>query len=113
MRRSSFGFFFLDVIHQSLIKLRLLSQSLEVLVFINDSLIFLSSYGSYYDFFLFLLLKVVASGIWVAPGDSEEISVAFSQSLRNCIERFIFLSSSEIMELRYLIFKLFDIATER
>jgi mediator of RNA polymerase II transcription subunit 13 len=37
--------------------------------------------------FLFLLLKVVASGIWVAPGDSEEISVAFSQSLRNCIER--------------------------
>ncbi|KAL0661583.1 hypothetical protein Bca4012_098420 [Brassica carinata] len=26
-------------------------------------------------------------GIWVAPGDSEEISVAFSQSLRNCIER--------------------------
>lgn len=64
-------------------------------------------------FFLFLLLKVVASGIWVAPGDSEEISVAFSQSLRNCIERFIFLSSSEIMELRYLIFKLFDIATER
>ncbi|KAL1192992.1 Mediator of RNA polymerase II transcription subunit 13 [Cardamine amara subsp. amara] len=32
-------------------------------------------------------LRVVASGIWVAPGDSEEISVAFSQSLRNCIER--------------------------
>ncbi|CAN8287998.1 unnamed protein product [Cochlearia groenlandica] len=32
-------------------------------------------------------LRVVASGIWVAPGDSEEISVAFSQALRNCIER--------------------------
>ncbi|CAH8358840.1 unnamed protein product [Eruca vesicaria subsp. sativa] len=32
-------------------------------------------------------LRVVASGIWVSPGDSEEISVAFSQSLRNCIER--------------------------
>ncbi|KAJ0253311.1 Mediator of RNA polymerase II transcription subunit 13 [Hirschfeldia incana] len=32
-------------------------------------------------------LRVVASGIWVAPGDSEEISVAFSQSLRNCIAR--------------------------
>ncbi|KAF8082132.1 hypothetical protein N665_0846s0014 [Sinapis alba] len=32
-------------------------------------------------------LRVVASGIWVAPGDSEEISVAFSESLRNCIER--------------------------
>lgn len=41
--------------------------------------------------FLFLLLKVVASGIWVAPGDSEEISVALSQSLRNCIERLVFL----------------------
>ncbi|WZY96713.1 hypothetical protein YC2023_069042 [Brassica napus] len=26
-------------------------------------------------------LRVVASGIWVAPGDSEEISVAFSQAL--------------------------------
>jgi mediator of RNA polymerase II transcription subunit 13 len=35
-------------------------------------------------------LRVVASGIWVAPGDSEEISVAFSQSLRNCIERLVF-----------------------
>lgn len=44
-------------------------------------------FGSYE--FLFLLLKVVASGIWVAPGDSEEISVAFSQSLRNCIERLV------------------------
>ncbi|KAG2251525.1 hypothetical protein Bca52824_081661 [Brassica carinata] len=47
-------------------------------------------------------LRVVASGIWVAPGDSEEISVAFSQSLRNCIERrgqptveFIFAATEE------------------
>ncbi|XP_010534871.1 PREDICTED: mediator of RNA polymerase II transcription subunit 13-like [Tarenaya hassleriana] len=32
-------------------------------------------------------LRVVASGLWVAPGDSEEVSVALSQALRNCIER--------------------------
>ncbi|XP_010552283.1 PREDICTED: LOW QUALITY PROTEIN: mediator of RNA polymerase II transcription subunit 13-like [Tarenaya hassleriana] len=34
-------------------------------------------------------LRVVASGFWVAPGDSEEVSVALSQALRNCIERAI------------------------
>ncbi|CAN0858197.1 Mediator of RNA polymerase II transcription subunit 13 [Linum grandiflorum] len=32
-------------------------------------------------------LRVVASGIWVAPGDSEEVSSALSQSLRNRIEK--------------------------
>ncbi|KAF9688587.1 hypothetical protein SADUNF_Sadunf01G0003800 [Salix dunnii] len=32
-------------------------------------------------------LRVVASGIWVAPGDSEEVATALSQSLRNYIER--------------------------
>lgn len=32
-------------------------------------------------------LKVVASGLWSAPGDSEEVAVAFSQALRNRIER--------------------------
>uniref|UniRef100_A0A6N2M708 Mediator of RNA polymerase II transcription subunit 13 n=1 Tax=Salix viminalis TaxID=40686 RepID=A0A6N2M708_SALVM len=32
-------------------------------------------------------LRVVASGIWVAPGDSEEVAAALSQSLRNYIER--------------------------
>ena len=36
---------------------------------------------------LYLSFVVVASGIWVAPGDSEEVAAALSQSLRNYIER--------------------------
>lgn len=32
-------------------------------------------------------LRVVASGFWLAPGDSEEVAAALSQALRNCIER--------------------------
>ncbi|KAL0334764.1 UNVERIFIED_CONTAM: Mediator of RNA polymerase II transcription subunit, partial [Sesamum radiatum] len=32
-------------------------------------------------------LRVLASGLWVAPGDSEEVAAALSQALRNCIER--------------------------
>lgn len=32
-------------------------------------------------------LRVVGSGLWVAPGDSEEVAIALSQALRNCIER--------------------------
>ncbi|GFY83027.1 RNA polymerase II transcription mediator [Actinidia rufa] len=32
-------------------------------------------------------LRVLASGIWLAPGDSEEVAVALSQALRNRIER--------------------------
>ncbi|CAI0421886.1 unnamed protein product [Linum tenue] len=35
-------------------------------------------------------LRVVASGIWVAPGDSEEVAAALSQSLRNSIEKALF-----------------------
>ncbi|CAK7339089.1 unnamed protein product [Dovyalis caffra] len=31
--------------------------------------------------------EFVASGVWVAPGDSEEVAAALSQSLRNYIER--------------------------
>lgn len=36
-------------------------------------------------------LEVVASGVWLAPGDSEEVAAAFSQALRNCIERLPFI----------------------
>lgn len=36
---------------------------------------------------------VLASGLWVAPGDSEEVAAALSQALRNCIERLIHLLS--------------------
>lgn len=36
---------------------------------------------------------VVASGLWVAPGDSEEVAAALSQALRNCIERSLFIIS--------------------
>jgi len=36
---------------------------------------------------LYLSFVVVASGVWVAPGDSEEVAAALSQSLRNYIER--------------------------
>ncbi|KAL4343391.1 mediator of RNA polymerase II transcription subunit 13 [Arachis ipaensis] len=32
-------------------------------------------------------LRVVASGLWLAPGDVEEVAAALSQALRNCIER--------------------------
>ncbi|XP_017226286.1 mediator of RNA polymerase II transcription subunit 13 [Daucus carota subsp. sativus] len=32
-------------------------------------------------------LRVLASGLWLAPGDSEEVAAALSQALRNCIER--------------------------
>ncbi|GAV80055.1 LOW QUALITY PROTEIN: Med13_C domain-containing protein, partial [Cephalotus follicularis] len=32
-------------------------------------------------------LRVVASGLWLAPGDSEDVAAALSQALRNCIER--------------------------
>ncbi|GMI88711.1 Mediator of RNA polymerase II transcription subunit 13, GRAND CENTRAL, MACCHI-BOU 2 [Hibiscus trionum] len=32
-------------------------------------------------------LRVVASGLWLAPGDSEEVASALSQALRNRIER--------------------------
>ncbi|XP_042003064.1 mediator of RNA polymerase II transcription subunit 13-like isoform X1 [Salvia splendens] len=32
-------------------------------------------------------LRVLASGFWVSPGDSEEVASAISQALRNCIER--------------------------
>ncbi|XP_038695837.1 mediator of RNA polymerase II transcription subunit 13-like isoform X1 [Tripterygium wilfordii] len=32
-------------------------------------------------------LKVVSSGLWLAPGDSEEVAAALSQALRNRIER--------------------------
>nr|CAD1834338.1 unnamed protein product [Ananas comosus var. bracteatus] len=31
-------------------------------------------------------LRVVGTGLWLAPGDSEEVSVALSQALRNSIE---------------------------
>lgn len=37
------------------------------------------------------LCKVVSSGLWLSPGDSEEVAAALSQALRNCIERFGFL----------------------
>ncbi|XP_059630501.1 mediator of RNA polymerase II transcription subunit 13 isoform X4 [Cornus florida] len=32
-------------------------------------------------------LRILASGLWLAPGDSEEIATALSQALRNRIER--------------------------
>ncbi|KAL6994249.1 hypothetical protein U1Q18_012356 [Sarracenia purpurea var. burkii] len=32
-------------------------------------------------------LRVLSSGIWLAPGDSEEVAIALSQALRNRIER--------------------------
>lgn len=36
-------------------------------------------------------VEVVASGLWLAPGDSEEVAAALSQALRNRIERFVFI----------------------
>ncbi|OVA06369.1 Mediator complex [Macleaya cordata] len=32
-------------------------------------------------------LRVVGSGFWLSPGDSEEVAAALSQALRNCVER--------------------------
>lgn len=40
-----------------------------------------------YDYTNNILFEVVASGIWLAPGDSEEVAAALSQALRNRIER--------------------------
>lgn len=37
--------------------------------------------------FLIYFEQVVAYGLWLAPGDSEEVAAALSQALRNCIER--------------------------
>lgn len=31
---------------------------------------------------------MVASGIWISPGDSEEVASALSQALKNRLERF-------------------------
>jgi len=42
-----------------------------------------------------ILFLVVASGLWLAPGDSEEVAAALSQALRNRIERF-FISSQYV-----------------
>lgn len=47
------------------------------------------------------LLIVLTSGMWLAPGDSEEVAAALSQALRNCIERlygraFLFVSIFKI-----------------
>ncbi|XP_057538782.1 mediator of RNA polymerase II transcription subunit 13 [Amaranthus tricolor] len=42
-------------------------------------------------------LRVVASGIWISPGDSEEVANALSQALKNRLER-------TLMELSYLRF---------
>lgn len=36
---------------------------------------------------LYFVVVVLASGLWLAPGDSEEVAAALSQALRNCIER--------------------------
>ena len=36
---------------------------------------------------MYLSFVVVASGIWLAPGESEEVAAALSQALRNRIER--------------------------
>lgn len=35
-------------------------------------------------------LRVVKFGLWLAPGDSEEVAAALSQALRNCIERALY-----------------------
>ena len=40
----------------------------------------------------FVYIQVVASGLWLAPGDSEEVAAALSQALRSCIERFFLFS---------------------
>lgn len=37
---------------------------------------------------LMFLVEVVASGLWISPGDSEEVTTALSQALKNRIERF-------------------------
>lgn len=45
-------------------------------------------------------MVVLASGLWLAPGDSEEVAAALSQALRNCIERLhlCFSETSNLLE---------------
>lgn len=56
-------------------------------------MIFTYYFGGHFMFiafniwYLHIILEVVASGLWLAPGDSEEVAAALSQALRNCIER--------------------------
>jgi hypothetical protein len=41
------------------------------------------------SFYCLLFCSVVASnGLWVAPGNSEEVAAALSQALRNSLERY-------------------------
>ncbi|KAK2991580.1 hypothetical protein RJ640_024447, partial [Escallonia rubra] len=55
-------------------------------------------------------LRVLASGLWLAPGDSEEVATALSQALMICIERrgqplieFIFAATEEAIFVHALI----------
>lgn len=56
---------------------------------------------NHYDYttntlFYYVFCKVIASGIWLAPGDSEEVAAALSQALRNRIERSLIIHSPNL-----------------
>jgi mediator of RNA polymerase II transcription subunit 13 len=56
---------------------------------------------NHYDYttnalFYYVFRKVIASGIWLAPGDSEEVAAALSQALRNRIERSLIIHSPKL-----------------
>lgn len=54
----------------------------DVLIQCSSAYVFASSY-------CLLFCSVVASnGLWVAPGNSEEVAAALSQALRNSLERY-------------------------
>lgn len=45
--------------------------------------------------------EVVASGVWISPGDSEEVATALSQSLRNRIERSLYINKSKVLGVKF------------
>lgn len=55
-----------------------------------------------YDYTNNILFEVVASGIWLAPGDSEEVAAALSQALRNRIERSLIIHFQNYKQLSLL-----------
>jgi len=69
----------------------------DVLIQCSSAYVFASSY-------CLLFCSVVASnGLWVAPGNSEEVAAALSQALRNSLERYscIFLIIVAVRNHRY------------
>lgn len=62
----------------------------QILVVYHSQIIYYCGMQLYLQSYVLILIyfeEVVASGLWMSPGDSEEVATALSQALRNRIER--------------------------